>query len=147
MDPRVALRRRRARRREIRSDIERAGRKEARRRWIARVDLDAIPMPAWAAERRIAGLTFTESAVWLPRRDAQFLARLDRECGGNPGYMETELRRCGVCGRPLLGEDAAYRRRLDESARTGRIKPCGSECPEASKDGRWRRGCAESENS
>ena len=138
MDPRIALRRQRARRREIRTDIARAGRKEAQRRWIARVDLDAIPMPAWAAERRIPGLTFTESAVWLRRRDAKFLCRLDRAGGGSPGYAETEMRRCGVCHRPLLGEDAVYRRRLDESAVTGRMKSCGSECAEASKDGRWR---------
>ena len=138
MDPRVALRRRRAWRREVRLDLARMGGREARKRWIARVELDAIPMPAWAAEKRIAGLTYTDSVVWLPRRDAKFLCRLDRAAGGAPGYTETELRRCGVCNRPLLGEDAAYRRRLDESAVTGRMKSCGSECAEASKDGRWR---------
>lgn len=95
-------------------------------------------MPAWVTGRRIRGLTFTDSIVWLRPRDAKLLIEMDQENGGEATYAETEFRRCPVCNRPLLGDAAACRRRLDESARTGRMKPCGSECIDASKDGRWR---------
>lgn len=132
------LQRRRAWRRQVKQDLRRSGNPAARRQWAVCVCLTAIPMPEWAARKRIPGLTFTESTAWLHRRDAKFLIAQDRECGGSATYAETEYRRCGVCGRPLLGDDAALRRRLDESARTGRMKPCGSECIAASKDGRWR---------
>lgn len=114
--------------------------REARRRRIVAVRLTAIPMPDWARQRRIVGLSFSESFVWLRPSDARFLMRLDREAGGNPYAAETEYRRCGLCHRPLIADDARMRRDLDESSAEGRMKPCGAECVAASRDGRWRVG-------
>lgn len=112
---------------------------QARMQRIRGVRITAIPMPGWARERRIRGLSFTESFVWLWPRDARFLMRLDHEAGGSPYCAETEYRLCPVCTRPLIGDEARARRRLDESCATGRQLPCGGECIEASRDGRWRK--------
>ena len=109
----------------------------AQRRRIWGVRLTAIAMPGWAADRRIKGLSFSESFVWLKPRDARFLMARDRECGGEPRAAETEYRRCPVCSRPLIEDDARMRRALDESCQTGRQLPCGPECIEASMDKRW----------
>lgn len=114
------------------------GIKATRKVRILGVRITAILMPDWVAERRVKGLSFTGSFVWLRRRDARFLMRLDREAGGEPYATETEYRPCSVCNRPLIGDDARMRRDLDESCRTGRAKPCGSECIEAERDRRWR---------
>jgi hypothetical protein len=65
-------------------------------------------------------------------------ARVDRAEGGRPWFAESEYRRCGLCNRPLLDVDAAARRYMDESTTTGKQLPCGADCIEASKDGRWR---------
>ena len=109
-----------------------------RRRFVVQVTLDAIHVPLWAVERRVKGLSRSASRIWLRPRDAHFLARLDREAGGEPDLIEMELRYCPVCQRPLLGEDAAARRTLEESSRTARQRPCGTECLEAEQDKRWR---------
>lgn len=95
-------------------------------------------MPAWAVERCVRGLSRSATRIWLRPRDAAFLARLDREAGGTPDLVEMEVRYCPVCDRPLLGEDAAARRILEESSMTARQRPCGSECLEAAEDRRWR---------
>jgi hypothetical protein len=137
-EPLNPLQKRRAWRRELKAEFKVRGIEAAHKQWIVCVRPTAIPMPAWVAGKRIAGLTFTESTVWLPRPDAKYLIALDRENGGSATYAETEYRRCMVCARPLLGADAELRRRMDESTPTGRMMPCGSECIEASKDGRWK---------
>ena len=107
----------------------------ARRAWC--VTITAIEMPPWAIKKCIPGLSASLTRIWLKPRDARFLMHMDRAAGGQPWYAESEFRRCGVCHRPLLGEDAAARRQMDESTMTGRQLPCGSECIEASKDKRW----------
>lgn len=132
------VQKRRVWRRELKAEFRARGIQAARKQYIVCVRLTAIPMPAWVQGKRIAGLTFTNAIVWLPRPDAKYLIELDRENGGTATYAETEYRRCGVCGRPLLGADAELRRRLDESTATGRMMPCSSECIEAERDGRWK---------
>jgi hypothetical protein len=109
-----------------------------RRRFVVQVTLHAIPMPDWALARRVKGLSCSASRIWMKKRDGYFLARLDCEAGGVRDVVEAELRYCPVCKRPLLGEDAAARRRLEESGRTARQRPCGSECYEAQQDRRWK---------
>lgn len=123
---------------ERKQELKDRGIRPSRVKRILRVRITAIPMPDWAARRRIPHLTFTDRVVWLSLRDGQFLARLDTDAGGETAVAETEYRRCPVCSRPLIGEDAKYRRGLDESAVEGRRKVCGDECAEASRDGRWR---------
>ena len=135
---RATIRSRRRYRQEKVEDRRNRGIKIARVQRIRGVRITAIPMPAWAAERRIKGLSFSDSFVWLMPSDARFLMRLDHEAGGDPHCAETEFRRCPVCNRPLIGDDARMRRDLDESAQTGRQKPCGAECIAASRDKRWR---------
>lgn len=136
---RAYLRVQRQRRREHKAELKVRRIREARVKRIWLVSLSAIPMPAWAADRRIPGLSFGPSTVWLRPSDARFLLARDRECGGTPRFSETEYRPCPVCHRPLLGAQAAERRRLDESCNTGRQLPCGEDCIEASKDRRWKR--------
>jgi hypothetical protein len=129
--------RRREWRKQRKEELKSRDVKLARKRWIWCVRITAIPMPAWCQKRRIKGLSFTDSLVWLKPRDAQFLIARDQECGGSPVFAETEYRKCPVCGRPLISEDAKLRRMLDESGMTGRQKPCGSECLEGARDKRW----------
>jgi hypothetical protein len=125
-------------RREHKEELRHRGIRVARVRRILAVRITAIPMPDWARARRIKGLSFSESFVWLTPRDARFLMRLDREAGGEPYAAETEYRRCPTCHRPLIDDAARMRRELDESAVTGRMLPCGPECLDAEKDRRWR---------
>lgn len=132
------LRTRRAWRLEHKRELRDRGVKPTRIHRIHAVRITAIPMPEWARARRIPHLSFSESFVWLRPKDAWLLLRLDRDAGGSPYAMESEYRRCPVCWRPLVGDDARLRRQLDESCQTGRQLPCGSECLDAAKDGRWR---------
>lgn len=123
---------------ERKRELRDRGIQPARLERILAVRITEIEMPAWAHERRIRGLSFDDTFVWLRRRDARYLMRLDYEAGGRPRWTETEFRRCPVCGRPLIGDDARMRRDLDESCVTGRQRPCGAECLEAARDKRWR---------
>ncbi len=111
---------------------------ERRRRVAWRVQPELVPIPLWARDRAIRGLSDGPDHVWLRRGDAQSLERLDREAGGDPLVVETEYRCCKVCGRPLIGEEAAGRRRAEQGGHTAWMLPCGDQCIEASKDGRWR---------
>lgn len=106
-------------------------------RRVIQVETQAIPIPQWAWDRRVHGLSESPEYVWLERKDGLFLARLDREAGGTPRVAEVELRKCPVCGRPLLAEDAAARRVLDESAQTARQIACGPDCLDAAREKRW----------
>src|ERR1700761_1951289 len=126
------------RQREHRKDLAHRAIPEARKRWIIRVSLTAIPMRDWAAKRRIPGLVFSDCIVWLRPRDAMFLIHRDKEAGGNPLWVESEFRKCRICARPLLNLEAELRRELDESRMTGRQIPCGAECLDAQKDKRWK---------
>lgn len=126
-------------RQERRADLRARNIVQARPKYVYRVTTTAILMPAWCADRRIKGLTFNEDTVWLNAKDARFLMARDQECGGQPRHSVAEYRRCSICSRPLLGEDAKLRRTLDESAVTGRQKSCGSDCLEAAKRRLWMR--------
>ena len=106
---------------------------------IWRVEPELVAIPAWAYERAVKGLSAGPDHVWLRRGDARALERLDREAGGNPLVVETEFRYCKVCGRPLIGEEAGNRRRAEAGGKTAWMLPCGEQCIEASKDGRWRK--------
>lgn len=112
--------------------------KATRAHRIICVGLSELAMPEWAHKKRVRGLSMTVSTVWLERKDALFLAARDREVGGDPILSEAEFRRCSVCDRPLLGQDAMARRRTEESSSTGQQIPCGPTCIEASTDRRWR---------
>lgn len=129
---RMAMRRNRA-------DRQMRGIKERRRKIVCRVETDAIAIPAWARAREVRGLSTGPDHVWLRRGDARALERLDRDSGGTPRVIEVEFRYCKVCGRPLMGDDAANRRALEQAGSTSWMLPCGEQCIEASKDGRWRR--------
>ena len=112
---------------------------ERRRLKAVRVDTGAIPVPQWAIDRRIRDTSWSANHVWLRRGDAEELAKQDRELGGEPQLTETEYRRCKICKRLLLGEDAAALRGLAAASVTGDQLPCGSECLEAAREHRWRR--------
>lgn len=114
------------------------GIRPARVRRIFCVRLEGYAMPEWAGAERIAGLTWSETTVWLRRRQARYLAREAEEAGGRATLVEAEFRRCEVCHRPLLGEDAKARRRQVETSVTARQLPCGASCYEAQRDRRWR---------
>lgn len=96
---------------------------------ILKVELDQIPMPNWAREKAIKGLTLTDSVVWLKRIAGRKLEALDRECGGNPRVTTTQYRPCPICRRPLIGEEAEARWELDKTF-TGTQVPCGPTCLE-----------------
>jgi hypothetical protein len=128
----------RDKRRRRRADLEARDIAVPRRHFVVQVTLDQIYVPVWAIERRVKGLTRTVSRIWLRPKDAHFLARLDREAGGNPDLVEAELRYCEVCQRPLIGEDAAARRKLLETSMTAAQLPCGTQCLEARRDKRWK---------
>ena len=85
-------------------------------------------MPAWAAKHAVKGLESDERSVWLRRRDAWMLAKIDREDGGRPSVVRFEFRVCQICKRVLLGQLATARRMLDESSWTGKQLPCGPDC-------------------
>jgi hypothetical protein len=96
---------------------------------IALVELDAIDVPGWARRKAIRGLSVERDKIWLRRIAANLLARLDIEAGGQPKVTPTEFRRCGICDRPLLGEEAQIRFDLDRRFEGHRI-PCGPDCVE-----------------
>jgi len=133
-----AIATRRRRRLEHKEELRNRGIQPARIHRVMGVRITAILMPDWARARSIEGLSVSDSFGWFRPSDARFLMRLDREAGGEPRSAEAEYRRCEVCGRPLIGEAARMRRELDESCRTGRQLPCGQECLDAARDGRWR---------
>jgi hypothetical protein len=109
-----------------------------RHRRVYRVELTAMDAPAWVAEEAarssvLRALTSDARTVWLFARSARYLAERDRDAGGEPRVTRMEWRRCPQCERLLLGVDAAARRQLDESCRTGRQLPCGPDCLERSR--------------
>ena len=106
---------------------------------VVRVEPELAAIPDWARKRAIAGLSVSADYVWLDEGDARILAALDRECGGRPQVQEAEFRRCKVCNRPLIGDDATTRRLAEQAGRISYMLPCSSECYEAQRDGRWRR--------
>jgi hypothetical protein len=122
-----------------RADRKMRGIPERRRRVALRVEPEVVEIPEWARKHAIAGLTTGEDFVWLRPGDARLLEQMDRRDGGEPVTIEVEFRYCKVCGRPLLMDDAASRRRLEEAGATSYMLPCGDECYEAQRDGRWRR--------
>lgn len=102
------------------------------------VRLVGMEVPEWFLEHRIRHLSATAHTVWLRPRQAKHLEHLADEAGAHAILAEAEFRLCEQCGRPLLGEDAKARRRIVESAVTGRQKPCGADCFEAQGDRRWK---------
>ena len=129
---RMALRRNRAER-------EARGIPERRRRIAVRVEPEVVEIPEWARKRAIRGLTTGEDFVGLYAGDARLLEQKDRRDGGEPAVIAVEFRICKVCGRPLLGDDAAARRALEAAGATSYMLPCGDTCYEAQREGRWRR--------
>ena len=98
-----------------------------RLRQVALVELDKIPVPQWARDKAIPGLTLTGDRVWLGRIAARALARLDESVGGRPQLTFEVYRPCRVCGRPLLGAAAERRLELDRKWEGSRI-PCDPDC-------------------
>jgi hypothetical protein len=99
---------------------------------IALVELDAIPVPAWAIRKAIRGLTITASSVWLRRQAAAYLVNLDEDVGGHPKVTPASFRRCGICQRALIGVEAEMRGEQDRKW-MGEQVPCGPECLPAAK--------------
>lgn len=125
-------------RKQQRRELKARGVRPTRTRRAVCVRLVGMEVPAWFLEHRIRHLSATAHTVWLWPRAAKHLEHLADEMGSSATLAEAEFRLCDICGRPLLGEDAEARRRVVESAVTGRQKPCGAECIEAEQDGRWR---------
>ena len=92
------------------------------------VELDRLPMPGWALRWAVAGFSVQGNRIWVRRAVAKQLRLRDEEMGGRPVVTEVEYRRCDVCGRVLLAEDAARRRKVIEGSVTGRQVPCGPGC-------------------
>lgn len=86
-------------------------------------------MPAWAQSKGIRGLNGSADSLWTGRITATKLMRLDTEAGGSPKLTTSPYRRCGVCGRVLLGVMAEARFELDRKFE-GHRTPCGPECVE-----------------
>lgn len=122
-------RRERQQRREDRERTRCWRRTTPRLRMIALVEVTAIPMPTWAKAKAVPGLSVSPSSVWLGRIAANLLARIDREAGGEPRITPTVYRRCAICKRPLLGEQAEARFDLDRKFEGKRL-PCGPDCVE-----------------
>ena len=106
---------------------------------------ERIAIPDWARAKAVAGLKAPEGAVWLRRMAAKFLAALDEAAGGRPRITETVYRRCGRCGRGLIGVEAEMRWEEDrrwEAAKASELRfgadkgrnrnqlPCGPDCAE-----------------
>ena len=106
---------------------------------IALVEPEAIDVPAWALAKAVRGLESNRERVWLGRIAANLVARLDRESGGESRITVTSFRRCRICGRSLLGEEAEARVELDLRFEGNRI-PCGPDCVELERAQRGRRG-------
>jgi hypothetical protein len=105
-------------------------------RQIGGVELTG-PLPQWAREKAIKGLTLTESSVWLSRKYAR---KLYRESPGAKLTM-TWYRPCKLCGRVLIGIEAKIRAELDQK-RDGRKLPCAADCEEV-RERRRQAGCVE----
>lgn len=108
---------------ERRTNLRYRGIKPCRVTMVYRVDVDEVP--DWARLEAFEGLSSSETHVWLTRRSAKLLVR---QMGGHATLTEVEYRRCPQCDRLLLGEDAALRRRQNESCATGEQLPCGTDC-------------------
>lgn len=106
---------------------------------MALVELDKIPVPQWARDKAIPGLTLTGNSVWLGRIAARALARLDQSVGGRPQLTFEVYRPCRICRRPLLGPAAEHRLELDRKFEGWRI-PCGPECVEIETARKQRKG-------
>ena len=119
----------RAQRKRDRAQRASRGLTTPRLRQVALVELDKIPVPQWARDKAIPGLTLTGDSVWLGRIAARALARLDESVGGRPRLTFEVYRPCRVCWRPLLGAMAEHRLELDRKFEGWRI-PCGPECVE-----------------
>lgn len=128
-DNRPLWRRERDRRGHDREFAHSVGRVYPRLRTIGLVETAAIDVPDWALAKAIKGLHAPDGAVWLGRIDANYLAKLDRESGGRPKITLTAFRRCGICQRALIGDEAEERFELDQKSE-GRRLPCGPDCIE-----------------
>lgn len=107
------------------------GIKSAKKQWMICVETTAIEIPARALAKRDTRLEASKQRVWFRGRRngrAKILERQDRQTGGRPELTEIEYRICPVCGRMLLGLEAADRRRLDESCSLGRDLHCSVVC-------------------
>lgn len=113
---------------ERRHQLRLRGIKPNRVTMLYRVDVTAIKLPRWALDAAVPELSRSDRHVWLTRSNAKALEELDRQVGGDPKLTEVEYRRCPVCRRMLIGEDAELRRRMNESCMTGEQIPCDSEC-------------------
>lgn len=120
----------RRQRMERRAGLRLRGIVPSRETMVYRVDVTAMVLPVWARRDAFPGLSVSETHVWLTRRLAKMLCAEDELAGGRPAMAGVEYRRCPVCARLLLGEDAEMRRLKDESCRTGRQIPCDGECLE-----------------
>lgn len=123
------VKRERDRRRLERGWAREAGLPLPRLRTVMLVEPEAIHVPQWALEKAVPGLTATREAVWLGRIAAKLLIELDESAGGTPKVTVSCYRRCGLCGRVLLGVEAEQRY-SDELHFGGQHTICGPTCVE-----------------
>lgn len=93
----------------------------------------SVKTPQWALDRAIKGLM----GFWLKRKDGRRLAKFDQACGGYPIILRVPYRRCDVCNRPLLGEEATERLLMLETTVGGREVPCSERCLTERDMGLW----------
>lgn len=100
-----------------------------------------LKVPDWVFRRAVKGLGSLPyyHQVWLRPRDAKRLCALDRMAGGRSHVTKTEFKRCHVCARPIIGAQAAERRKVIESGPAGRLTPCGPTCERDRELGVWTR--------
>jgi hypothetical protein len=93
------------------------------------VESIAVPLPSWILSCAVPGLATTKCGIWLRPKDALRLIAFDRySTGGSITVTKAEFRYCEVCHRPLIGIDAASRRKLLETSATARKLPCSLTC-------------------
>lgn len=82
-------------------------------------------IPDNVTRRQIKGLPPSVGYYWLKPSAAKLLITLDRAAGGHPRFQRTPFRRCLICARPLIDEQAiAYRMQLE----CAEGKCCGANC-------------------
>lgn len=112
-----------------RQAMRESGTRPANKEWVVNVEPKSLcAIPDYFLERAVKGLGEQSGRVWLWPTDARELVNMDRAAGGLSVVRRVEFRRCEMCARPLLGDEAIRRRQMDESGPAGRALPCGEHC-------------------
>jgi hypothetical protein len=84
----------------------------------------------------IKGLSAPPGVIWLPRPLGRSLFNIDAR---QSNILKTEFKRCLMCYRPLIGNEAEVYRKMLESSPGARKNPCGPRCAEERESKLWKR--------